>query len=404
MKKFNDPRDWFFEKRLGMFIHWGLYAIHGIHEQEQQRYNVPAEEYAKLFGKFNPKGFNPEEWLDLAQDAGMEYMVLTTKHHDGFCLWDSELTDFNSAKSPFGRDIVKELADACHKRKFPLELYYSVVDWKHPAYPNIGRHHEIQTDPLKHDFQKYMEFLKGQIRELCSNYGAIHGIWWDMNVTEHKDSSIHEMIRKLQPAALINNRGFDKGDYSTPERDWDPEGANPDDLAFKRPTEACQSVGVNSWGFRKDEDYYSLLYFLRSIDRTMAMGGNYLLNVGPDGNGRIPSQSRKILKEVGEWVGKVRESFVEPVSGLLDNRKVLTTRKGQTIYIHCPDGLDSSTLSLRPLSKAPRKATLLNTGREIEISMEPIVYERQMPAAPRLRGIPVDKLSGTVLVFKIETA
>ncbi len=402
MKKFNDARDWFFEKRIGLFVHWGLYAINGLQEQEQQRYAVPSDEYAKLLGKFNPKKFNPEEWLDLAQDAGMEYMALTTKHHDGFCLWDSALSDFKSTKAPFGRDVVKELSEACQRRDFPLELYYSVVDWKHPAYPNIGRHHEIKTDPSKHDLGKYMDYLKGQIRELCSNYGPIYGIWWDMNVPQHKDPSVHELIRSLQPAALVNNRGFDEGDYSTPERDFDPEGANPDDMAFKRPTEACQSVGVNSWGYRGFEDYFSVAYFLRKIDQTLAMGGNYLLNVGPDANGGIPAQSRRILKSVGVWMRNVRESFAEPAPGLLDNRKVLVCKRGETLYIHCPEGLDSSTLSLRPLSKAPRKATLLNTGAEIEISMEPIVYERHLPPAPRLRGIPVDKLAGTVPVFKLE--
>ena len=395
-------RDWFFEKRFGLFIHWGLYAIDGLQEQQQQRYNVPAEDYAKLQGKFNPKGFDPEEWLDIAQDAGMEYLTLTTKHHDGFCLWDSALTDFKSTNTPFGRDIVKELSDACHKRKIPLELYYSVVDWKHPAYPNIGRHHEINTDPSKHDLSNYIDYLKGQVRELCTNYGPVHGIWWDMNVPQHKDSSVHEMIRSLQPAAIINNRGFDEGDYSTPERDFDPEGANPDDMAFKRPTEACQSVGVNSWGYRILEDYYSVHYFLRRIDQALAMGGNYLLNVGPDADGKIPPQSRRILKEVGTWMRKVRESFAEPAPGLLDNRKVLTTKRGETIYIHCPEGLDNSMLSLRPLTKVPRKATLLNTGAEVEVTLEPVVYERHLPPAPRLRQIPVDSLAGTVPVFKLE--
>ena len=210
------------------------------------------------------------------------------------------------------------------------------------------------------------------------------------------------MIRSLQPKAVINNRGFDEGDYSTPERDFDPEGANPDDMAFKRPTEACQSVGVNSWGFRSFEDYFSVQYFLRNIDKTLAMGGNYLLNVGPDADGVIPPQSRKILKEVGSWMKKTRESFVEPAPGLIDNRRLLTTRKGDVLYVHCPEGLESSTLSLRPLDKVPRKATLLNTGFEIEVTTEPIVYERHLPRAPRLRGIPVDSLAGSVPVFKLE--
>ena len=402
MLKFNDGRDWFLEKRFGLFIHWGLYAIHAIQEQEQQRYKVPADEYVKLINKFNPKAFDPDEWLDLAQDAGMEYMTFTSKHHDGFCLWDSKLTDFNVMNSPYGKDVVKMLADACHRRDFPLEIYYSVVDWHHPAYPNIGRHHEINTDPAHHDWEKYMEFLKGQVRELCSNYGEIHGIWWDMNVPSHKDPSVHEMIRRLQPKALINNRGFDEGDYTTPERDFDPEGANPDDMAFKRPTEACQSVGVNSWGYRKDEDYFSVRYFMRNIDRTLAMGGNYLLNIGPDALGRIPARSKRILSGIGKWMRAVRGAFdAEPATGLFADRRLLATRRGGDVYVHCPEGLDCATINLRPFDRVPTSAILLNTGKPVDFTLDQIVYERGLPPALRLRGLDADKLEGAVPVFKL---
>jgi len=402
MNRFNDGRDWFFEKRFGLFIHWGLYAINALQEQEQQRYAVSSEDYAKLQSRFNPKSFKPDEWLDLAQEAGMDYMVFTTKHHDGFCMWDSALTDFDVMKTPYGKDILKELSDACRKRDFPLELYYSVVDWKHPSYPNVGRHHEIKTDPSKHDLGKYMDYLKGQIKELCSKYGEVYGIWWDMNVPSVKDPSVHQMIRSLQPKAVINNRGFDDGDYSTPERDFDPEGANPDDLAFKRPTEACQSVGVNSWGFRKMEDYFSVRYFLRSIDRTLAMGGNYLLNVGPDAQGRIPAPSKKILKGIGKWIASTKEALTaEPVTGVVNDKKLLVTRRGDALYIHCPEGLESSTLSLRPFDRKPREAILLNDGSNVDFSFESIVYERHLPPALRLRGLDPDKLSGTVPVFKL---
>jgi alpha-L-fucosidase len=304
--------------------------------------------------------------------------------------------------SPYKKDIVAMMAEACHRRDINLEIYYSVVDWHHPAYPNIGRHHEIQTDPAKHDWDKYMDFLKGQIRELCSNYGSIHGIWWDMNVPEHKDPSVHEMIRKLQPSALINNRGFDDGDYSTPERDFDPEGANPDERAFKRPTEACQSVGANSWGYRRGEDYFSVKYFQRNIAKTLAMGGNYLLNAGPDANGEFPAESVSIIEELGKWYWKVKEALTaEPAPGLIENRRVLTTRKGENIYIVCPDDLDSGTLSLRPLDREPKELVLLNTGESVQFTLEPTVYEMAKGKALRLRKIPVNKLNSEVAVFKV---
>ena len=218
--------NWFKAKRFGMFVHWGLYAIPAKHEQYWQRWNIPSEEYLKLAEQFNPQKFDPVAWLDLAEAAGMEYLVFTVKHHDGFCMWDTQQTEFNIMNSPYGKDILAMLADECHKRDFPLVIYYSVVDWYQENYPNIGRHHEIVTDPAKHDMVAYVEFVKAQIRELCSNYGKIHGIWWDMNVPEYQESSVHELIRELQPEAVINNRGFGPGDFSTPEREWDPEGAN----------------------------------------------------------------------------------------------------------------------------------------------------------------------------------
>jgi alpha-L-fucosidase len=210
------------------------------------------------------------------------------------------------------------------------------------------------------------------------------------------------MIRKLQPSALINNRGFDDGDYSTPERDFDPEGANPDERAFKRPTEACQSVGVNSWGYRRDEDYFSVKYFQRNIAKTLAMGGNYLLNSGSDAMGEFPPESVFILKELGEWYKKVKDALTaEPAPGLIENRRVFTTRKGKNIYIVCPDDLDCGTISLRPLDREPKEIVLLNTGESVRFTMEPTVYEMARGKALRLRNISVNRSNNEINVFKI---
>ena len=241
--RFGDGRDWFFQKRYGLFVHWGLYSIESWHEQDQWRRRIPRDEYAKLISRFNPQHFNPDAWLDLLAEAGMDYIVLTTKHHDGFCLWDTAETDFNVMHTPYGRDIVAQLAEACHRRDVPLGLYYSVVDWKHPNYPNQGRSHELPHPQPgdEPDLPAYVEYLRRQVRELCTNYGKIACFWWDMNVTEHRDPSINAMIRELQPGVVINNRGFDDGDFGTPERDW--ESFVDTDLAFTTPTQACQSVG-----------------------------------------------------------------------------------------------------------------------------------------------------------------
>ena len=402
MQHFHDGRDWFFERRLGLFLHWGLYAIHGLHEQEQQRYGVPAEEYEKLTAEFHPRRFDPEQWLDLAEEAGMEYLVLTTKHHDGFCLWPSRETAFHVGNTPYRQDIVRQVAEACARRGIPLEFYYSVVDWHQENYPNLGRHHEIRTDPARHDWNRYLDYLKRQITELCTQYGSVAGIWWDMNVPQAEAPEVHELIRRLQPGAVINNRGFGPGNYSTPERDFDPENANRGEVAFTRPTEACQSIGFNSWGFRRDEDYYSILYFLRAIDTNLARGGNYLLNVGPDADGVIPEPGRKILRGVGAWYKRVRESFAEPLPGLTADPALLATRRGNAIYLHCPRGLSGSALSLHPLKQPPNRVTLLNTGESVEWTLKPLIYYRDRGAELRLRRIDADALNNTVPVFKLE--
>lgn len=402
MQHFHDGRDWFFERRLGLFLHWGLYAIHGLHEQEQQRYGVPAEEYEKLTAEFHPRRFDPEQWLDLAEEAGMEYLVLTAKHHDGFCLWPSRETGFHVGNTPYRQDIVRQVAEACARRGMPLEFYYSVVDWHQENYPNLGRHHEIRTDPARHDWNRYLDYLKRQITELCTQYGSVAGIWWDMNVPQAEAPEVHELIRRLQPGAVINNRGFGPGDYSTPERDFDPENANRGEVAFTRPTEACQSIGFNSWGFRRDEDYYSILYFLRAIDTNLARGGNYLLNVGPDADGVIPEPGWKILRGVGAWYKRVRESFAEPLPGLTADPALLATRRGNAIYLHCPRGLPGSALSLHPLKQPPNRVTLLNTGESVEWTLKPLIYYRDRGAELRLRNLDADALQETVPVFKLE--
>lgn len=407
MKRFGDGRDWFFEKRFGLFLHWGLYAIHGWHEQEQWRGRVDRREYGKLQAQWNPVRYNPDEWLDLAEEVGMRYVCLTTKHHDGFCLWDTKQTDFNTMNTPYGKDIVGMLAEACHRRGFPLCLYYSCADWHHPNYPNQGRHHEL-PGPLpgdEPDHARYLEYLKAQVEELCTQYGEIHGFWWDMNVEKHVDPSINQRIRELQPKAVINNRGYDEGDFGTPERDYDQGADAP--LTFERPTEACQSVGIESWGYRVDEDYYTDRHLQRSLDKYLARDANYLLNVGPTADGRIAEKPAAILKRLGKWYRSVRESFegVEPASSLVANREVLLTRRGNTVYVHLYRDPVGEAVKLKPLAVAPRKATLLNTGEPVDFAVE-LVPSDHVEHKPylRLRGLPVNEWANAVLVVKLEFA
>ena len=397
-------RDWFFEKRFGLFVHWGLYSIPAWHEQYQWRARVPRAEYQKLREQWNPVGFDPDQWLDLLQSVGMKYMCLTTKHHDGFCLWDTKLTDYNTMNTPYGKDVLKMLADACHRRNVPLCLYYSCVDWHQKNYPNQGRHHELPPQPGDEpDLARYLEFVKGQVRELCTNYGEIHGFWWDMNVDKHRDPSINDMIRKLQPSAVINNRGYDEGDFGTPERDYDSSGE--DVLRFTKRTEANQSVGSESWGFRRDEDYYTDVHLMRSVDKYLARDANYLLNVGPMADGVIGPSETAILQRIGKWYRAMRESVeqVEPYSQLIANRNVLLTRKGNDLYVHLHREPLTEAVKLNPIDVAPRRTTLLNDGRAVEFAVELLPSEHvSQKKCLRLRKLPVNEMSDTVLVIKLE--
>ncbi len=402
IKRFSDGRDWFFEKRFGLFIHWGLYAIPGWHEQHQYRGKVERSEYMKLIEHWNPTRFNPDNWLDLMEEAGMKYLCVTTKHIDGFCLWDTKQTAFNTMNTPYKKDILAMIANACHNRNIPLCLYYAIVDNNHPNYPNQGRVHELQPQPQDTpDIEKYMDLLKAQVRELCTNYGEIHGFWWDANRLGIKDPSINAMIRKLQPKAVINDRGFDEGDFVTPERDFHTD----DKLAFNRPTEACQSIGIESWGYRKNEDYYTNRHLMRSIDRYLVRNANYLLNVGPMADGTIPEESTALLKRIGKWYSAVKESFedVTPASNLTTNRNVMLTRRDRTLFVHLNKELPGNVVKLKPINVAPERATLLNDGRKINFTVRFNPSDHgEGKAYLNLINLPLNEFCNTVQVIKLD--
>ncbi|MFO7922222.1 MAG: alpha-L-fucosidase, partial [Bacteroidales bacterium] len=402
IRRFGDCRDWFFEKRFGMFVHWGLYAIPGWHEQHQWRGRIERNEYVRLAQKWNPVRFDPEQWLDLLEETGMKYICITTKHHDGFCLWDTRYTSFNTMNTPYGKDIIGMLSEACHKRGIPLCLYYSIADWNHPNYPNQGRAHELDPQPQDQpNWYRYLEFLKGQVRELCSNYGVIHGFWWDINRPAYEDPSINKMIREMQPCAIINNRGFDEGDFGTPERDYQAD----DSLAFKRPTEACQSVGIESWGYRSDEDFYTDRHLMRSIDRYLVRDANYLLNIGPKPDGSLPDESVDIFRRIGRWYSSVRESFegVEPAGNLTTNRNVILTSRDRVLYVHINRDIPGNVVRLTPINVDPVRATLLNDGSKIDFTVRFSPSDhRSQKAFLNLVNLPVNHMCNTVPVIKLE--
>ena len=404
--RFNDGRDWFMQKRFGLFTHWGIYSVGEWDTVEMYMKGMTRAEYAPYMHKFNPVKFNPDAWLDLCEQAGMEYITFTSKHTDGFCMWNTRETSYNIMNTPYGKDTLKMLADACHRRKFPLCLYHSVADEHNPIYPTAGRPYELAApepgdEPNK---ERYLALLKRQVQELCTNYGEIHGFWWDGNVMGYKDPAYNNMIRSLQPNAVINNRGFDDGDFGTPERDWD-NSVNTE-LSFQKRTEACQSVGYQSWGYRVGEDYYSLPYLIRSIHKVMAKGGNYLLNVGPKPDGTIPEEAATLLRQIGKWYKSVKESLldVDAASMMTRNRNVLLTQRGDTLYVHLFKEQEIPAIYLTPIGTLPRRATLLNTGQKVECEiMAPPRLALQKPNhCLRLKNLPVSGPTCVGLVVKLE--
>ncbi len=394
------------ENKFGMFIHWGIYAATGLQDQAIARYDMDRAEYEGLMNSFNPYLYDPEEWVLFAKEAGVKYICFTTKHHDGFCMWDTKLTDYNIMNTPYGKDVLKMLADACHKHGMLLSLYYSNPDWHYEYGYNPASTHQwkaVNTDVV--DIEKYKQYVKGQITELLTNYGKIYTFFWDIP-TKVYDPSMNELVRKLQPNIYINDRGWDKGDFSTPEREYKDE----DSMAFTRMTEACNSVGEQSWGYREQEDFHSKRHLCSSIDRMMAMGASYLLNVGPDARGVITDEYKKHFLKVTDWYKRMEGCLEchEPDTFNYDIRKnnpYIATKKNGKTYIHFYEGLHSSAFSFRYFPSIPKKIRLMNTGEELSFRNELLPEFHSNGQAVRFLhvfGVPTDDLASEPIVVEIE--
>lgn len=399
---------WFAEPKIGLFLHWGLYALEAWHEQDQWRRNWAREDYTPLARRFTARRFDPHAWIDAAEALGAAYLCLTTKHADGFCLFASRHTDYTSVNTPFGRHVVRELSDACHARNMPLFLYYSIVDEHHPAYPHAGRRWEYPAPPPGDtpSREAYLDYVRAQVSELCTNYGRIHGFWWDANPAGWTDPGINTLIRSLQPEIVINNRGLDPGDFGTPERDWDAFVDT--DPAFRHPTEACQALGSQSWGHRREEDYYTLPHLLRSIAKIHGKGGHYLLNTGPKADGSLVPAERRTLEKVGEWIRATREAFVgvTRVPELLASRDVLLTRRDDCTYYVILHKLQSTrAVQLKPFTDLPVRATELTTGKPVKTRNDLLPWDHEHGVGfLRLYDLPESLLGSTAPVIRLEFA
>ncbi len=307
---------WFVNDRFGMFIHWGLYALPARHEWVKSREHISSEEYEKYFKRFEPDLYDPDLWASLASEAGMKYFVITTKHHEGFSLWDSKLTDYKAPNTPAGRDLLRPMIDAFRSKGLKVGLYHSLLDWHHPHYtadrchPMCNNEKYIAADKDR-DLNKYTKYLHGQTKEPLTGYGKIDIMWFDFSIgpsdrfpgkgkDEWQSEKLIKMIRKLQPGIILNDRLQINQDIKTPEqvqpREWVKVDGKP--VVW----EACQTLS-GSWGYNRDEESWkSVEMLVKMLIDTVSKGGNLLLNVGPTGRGEIDYRAIRSLKGIGEWM------------------------------------------------------------------------------------------------------
>ncbi|GMV24931.1 MAG: hypothetical protein AMXMBFR58_09620 [Phycisphaerae bacterium] len=398
---------WWREARFGMFIHWGLYAIPagvwngkdtpGIGEWIMHDLQIPVAEYEPLAAKFNPTRFDAEAWVKAAADAGVRYIVITTKHHDGFCLFNSDLTTYDIMDaSPFKRDIMKELSEACRRHGIRMCWYHSIWDWHHPDAQSAAT------------FTKYEQVLRGQVTELLTRYGPIGAMWfdgeWDRHWTNDMGKSLYDLCRQIQPWTIVNNRvgkgrqgmaghtaaGDFPGDFGTPEQEIPATGLPGQDW------ESCMTMN-DTWGFKsKDHNWKSPQTLVRMLIETTSKGGNFLLNVGPTAEGEIPQPSLDRLAEVGRWMKLNNRSIYgagpSPFRELPWGR--CTSRDG-TLYLHVFDMPADGTLVVPGLLNAVTSARLLASGHDLPASRTSAGW------AIDVRGVTPDPYS-TVIALAIE--
>jgi alpha-L-fucosidase len=365
--------------RFGMFIHWGPVSLTGHEIGWSRGAQTPIEVYDHLYEKFDPEKFNADEWVSIAKSAGMKYIVLTTKHHDGFCLWDTKLTDYNIMHTPFHRDVVKELSEACKRQGIAFGAYYSVTDWYNPNWPVTSPAGKVKRE--KSDLDAYEKYLQGQISELITNYGPLVTIWNDVAAMYGKrGAATIKLVRTLQPDILINNRTGDGGDYGTPEQKIGK-------FDIDHPWESCMTVSAhNAWAWGGEKDGVKKpSACLEMLIRAAGGDGNMLLNVGPRPDGIIDPAQAGLLKEMGDWMSKNGDSIYGTRGGpWKPGKEITSTRKGNTIFVHVLQSTDGK-IHLPNIPAKITAATLID-GSTIEFAQQDSGIDLTIPTAS-LQGV-----------------
>lgn len=363
-----DRTEWFRNAKFGLFIHWGPYAMIGREEWARQLLRIPHAEYQKIASGFNPVHFDPDAWVRLAAEAGARYIVITAKHHDGFCLFDSAHTTNTIMNTPYGRDILAGLAAACRRNGMPLGLYYSIMDWHHPDYlPR--RDWETDRPAGNADFNRYIDFAQAQVRELIEKYDPAI-LWfdgeWEHSNEDQRADEFERMILDLNPNILINDRLFrrepGRGDFGTPENfvpatGWRHEDGTP------RLWEACATINYNGWGYNRYEtEFHSAPQIIRKLAEIAGKGGNLLLNIGPAPDGTIQPEFVSRLKSVGEWLKKNGPAVYDTGPGVFERLPFFgsSTVKDNTAYIHIMGRPPDNRIRLPGLRSYLKKVAMLD--------------------------------------------
>jgi len=373
---------WWHEAKFGMFIHWGLYSVLGRHEWVMEMEGIPVAEYEPLATQFKPKPNPARDWARLAKRAGMKYMVMTTKHHEGFCLFNTKTTDYCAPRQAAGRDLVKEFVDAARAEGLRVGFYYSLMDWRHPDGARCANDEAAR--------KRFVDYIHTHIRELMTNYGKIDILWydvsWPLDAKGWESEKMNRMVFDLQPDIIVNNRNKLPGDFSTPEQRIEAAEAG-------KAWEACMTMN-DSWGYHKSDDAWKTpKQIIRNLITCAHDGGNYLLNIGPRPDGSIPEESVSILTAVGQWMDKNGQSIY--AAERCQPRRCRFgsfSRRGNKLYLHV-HFWPGQTVAVAGLMTKVKRATLLATGKELTFKQD--AYRVQFSGLPE--KAPDDPISTLVI-------
>lgn len=375
-------REWFQDAKFGMFIHWGVYSVLGNGEWVMNNQRIDKKTYEKLPDFFNPVNFDPKEWVAIVKAAGMKYITITSKHHDGFAMFDSKLTDWDIVdRTPYKKDVLKMLADECRKEGIKLFFYHSQLDWYQDNYFPRGGTGQTSGRPAGGDWYKYLDFMDGQLTELLTNYGDVAGIWfdgfWDKKDADWRLDKTYKLIHSLQPACLIANNHhlavFPGEDFQAFEKDLpgnNSTGFSGDSKIGALPLETCETMN-NSWGFNlQDKRFKSTKNLIQYLVKAAGYNSNFLLNVGPMPNGRIQPEFVNTLKEMGEWMDKNGETVYGTRGGPVSPKSWgVTTQKNNKIFVHILNA-DENNILIPEFGKKVKNISLFSTGAKLKFKQD----------------------------------